>query len=88
VDPHVPERTCAGCRGRDRRSDLVRLVRAEDGSIRADPSGPGRGAYVHRSPACVDSALSRGALARALRTSIGPDEARKLRELIEMRRDV
>jgi len=81
----VPERTCVGCRGRAPKIDLLRVVRSLSGDIRIDPEGraAGRGAYVHRSDACVELALRRGALARALRTSVGSDEARKLRGSIE-----
>jgi predicted RNA-binding protein YlxR (DUF448 family) len=82
---HVPSRTCVGCRDTASKPELLRLVRSSSGGIRIDPDGraPGRGAYVHRSDACVDQALRRGALARALRTSIGSEEARKLRGMVE-----
>jgi uncharacterized protein len=85
VGPRVPERTCVGCRVRDGKRSLVRVVRTADGAIEIDPSAraAGRGAYVHASAACVDRALRHGALGRALRTSIAPDEARKLRGFIE-----
>ena len=43
----------------------------------------GRGAWVHRDAACVDAALARGGLARALRTSLGADELGRLRDDIE-----
>jgi predicted RNA-binding protein YlxR (DUF448 family) len=39
----------------------------------------GRGAYVCAEEACLDRALRRGALARTLRTTIGGDEAERLR---------
>jgi predicted RNA-binding protein YlxR (DUF448 family) len=85
VVPRVPERTCVGCRIRSGKRSLTRVVRTADGAIAIDPSAqaPGRGAYVHPSPACVDRALRHGALGRALRTNIAPDEARKLRGSIE-----
>jgi predicted RNA-binding protein YlxR (DUF448 family) len=81
---HVPERTCAGCRARAPRGSLQRIVRGPDG-VRVDPSGttPGRGAWVHRSEGCVDAALAKGGLARALRTSLGADELGRLRDDIE-----
>src|SRR5207247_599773 len=43
----------------------------------------GRGAYVHPTSACVDRAIRRGSLARSLRSGIGPEEARKLRDVVE-----
>ena len=82
---HVPERTCVGCGVRSPKNELLRLVRAADGSIEVDldARAPGRGVYVHRRHACVERALRPGAIARALRRGLGADEARKLRGLIE-----
>ena len=81
----VPERTCVGCRGKAMKPELLRVVRGADGVVVADPSGraPGRGAYVHRDRACVDAAVGRGALWRALRTGADPDAAARLRRDIE-----
>jgi predicted RNA-binding protein YlxR (DUF448 family) len=80
----VPERTCVGCRGRAPKVALLRLA-VSDGSIVPDPGGaaPGRGAYLHRDVACVDRALARGGLARALRTAGRHDELGRLRDVIE-----
>jgi uncharacterized protein len=82
--PRRPERTCVGCRQRGPKSGLLRLAVAS-GSIAPDPSGvvPGRGAYVHRVDACVDAALARGAVARALRTAGEREELGRLRVAIE-----
>ena len=82
---HVPVRTCVGCRERATKGDLLRLVAAAGASVRLDPSGsaPGRGAYVHRRRSCVEAALSRGALARGLRTGLDEYGAATLRTDIE-----
>ncbi|MGN6325529.1 YlxR family protein [Pseudolysinimonas sp.] len=63
-----PVRTCLGCRQRAPRSSLVRVV-ARDGRVAVDAAArlPGRGAWLHRSSACVDKALQRKAFGRALR---------------------
>ncbi|MFB3738045.1 MAG: YlxR family protein [Candidatus Velamenicoccus archaeovorus] len=60
-------------------------MRAPDGSVEIDPRGraPGRGAYLHRDPVCLDAALRRGGLARALRTGLSPEEAVRLRAGVE-----
>jgi predicted RNA-binding protein YlxR (DUF448 family) len=81
----VPERTCVGCHGGAPKPTLVRVVRGRDGTVDVDPDAraSGRGAYLHRSTACLDHALVHGALARALRTSVAAEEARKLRGFIE-----
>lgn len=64
-----PVRTCLGCRQRAPRSSLVRVV-ARDGRVAVDAAArlPGRGAWLHRSSACVDTAIQRKAFGRALRT--------------------
>lgn len=63
-----PIRTCVGCRERASKADLVRLV-ILDGTLTVDRdfTVPGRGAYLHPRPDCVESALRRRALPRALR---------------------
>ena len=79
-----PERSCVGCRERAPKAQLVRVARTPAG-VRVDPRGnaPGRGAYVHRDPACVAAALRRGALASALRMGLAQEELARLRREIE-----
>ncbi len=79
-----PERSCVGCRERAPKAELLRVARSQDG-IRVDPLGraPGRGAYVHRDPRCIDLALGRGALASALRSGLTQEELARLRNDIE-----
>ena len=72
-----PVRTCVGCRDRASRAALIRVVVQNDELV-FDERGalPGRGAWLHPSPECLDTALRRKAFARALRvpTSTGfPD---------------
>ncbi|GMA31782.1 hypothetical protein GCM10025875_17740 [Litorihabitans aurantiacus] len=59
-----------GCRERDSRSGLVRIVAvAGTTQVVLDRRGdaPGRGAWLHARPSCVDRALTRRAVPRALR---------------------
>ena len=68
-----PERTCIGCRGRDTKTDLLRLVRvAASVAVDVEQVEPGRGAYLHRNSGCLDLAVRRRAVGRALKTSL-PD---------------
>ena len=62
-----PIRTCLGCRRRRPKGEMLRLVRAANGSIRVDVTGPGRGAYVCRDPECRERALKPARLAHAFR---------------------
>ncbi len=68
----VPIRTCVTCRTARPKWELQRIVRTPDGSILADETGrlAGRGAYVCRATDCLTSAIQKGALTRALRTSL------------------
>ena len=79
-----PERSCVGCRRRAPKAELLRVARTPEG-VRVDPlaTALGRGAYVHRDPECVRSALRKGALAHALRTGLGEKELATLRDVIE-----
>ena len=65
----VPARTCIGCRRRDTRAVLLRVV-ARDGAVVPDPGAnlPGRGAWVHRDQDCVTAAIRTRAFMRALRS--------------------
>ncbi|QEO10329.1 YlxR family protein [Protaetiibacter larvae] len=67
-------RTCLGCRQRAPRTSLVRIV-ARDGRVVVDAAArlPGRGAWVHPDPGCVDTAIRRRAFGRALRVATALD---------------
>jgi predicted RNA-binding protein YlxR (DUF448 family) len=81
----APERTCVGCRGKAPKAALIRLVRGLDGRVEIDERAvaPGRGAYLHRDRSCVEAALRKGALARAMRTGVGPEEVGRLGAFLE-----
>ncbi|MER7841416.1 YlxR family protein [Streptomyces sp. NPDC096040] len=78
-----PERTCVGCRQRAAKTELLRIVAVEDECV-PDPRGtlPGRGAYVHPVQVCLDQAVRRRALPRALRVP-GPLDVKALRPHVE-----
>ena len=77
---HVPVRTCIGCRVRAPRAQLLRLVN-DDGRLAVDARAvaPGRGAWIHTDPTCLELAERRRAFGRALRVS-GPLDAAPVRE--------
>ena len=76
--PSGPVRTCVGCRKRELAVELLRVV-AVDGNgeyaVTVDPARklPGRGAWLHPDPQCLDAAIRRRAFARALRITGSPD---------------
>ncbi len=71
----IPLRRCNGCGESKPKKELVRVVRAGDGTVSLDLTGkkPGRGAYVCPSAACLAKARKAGRIARALEVSI-PEE--------------
>ena len=75
-----PVRTCVGCRGRDTKALLLRVAMA-GGRLDVDVHArrPGRGAYVHLRPDCVERALDKGNLGRALRTRVDRSHTTALR---------
>ena len=64
----IPMRMCVGCRQMQEKRQLVRIVKAEDGTARIDKTGKasGRGAYVCKNPDCLAKAIKSGAIRRAL----------------------
>ncbi|HTG47474.1 MAG TPA: YlxR family protein [Actinomycetota bacterium] len=79
----APVRTCVGCRGREEKAALIRLV-VHEGQVRVDAgaTAPGRGAYLHPRADCLEAAERRGSLVRALGAEVGPDGARKLKDIV------
>ncbi len=70
----IPERQCMGCNEKRPKAELLRVVRAPDGSVSLDFTGKksGRGAYICRSAACLRRARKTGRLSRSLECEI-PD---------------
>jgi predicted RNA-binding protein YlxR (DUF448 family) len=75
----APRRTCVGCRTVASPDALVRIRREGDDLVVG--AGPGRGVWLCAgSPgACLDRAMRRGALARALRTDLPGGGSERLR---------
>ncbi|HEY5025794.1 MAG TPA: YlxR family protein [Acidimicrobiales bacterium] len=78
----APRRTCVGCRRAVAPVELVRLTSGAHGELVIGP-GPGRGAWLCRdSPSCLDQAVRRQALGRALRADVVPEAVEGLRKLL------
>jgi uncharacterized protein len=88
---HVPVRTCVGCRRTDSRSALLRVTarRDDSGALRVVLDVRcrlgGRGAWLHPDPDCVEQAVRRRAIARALRIQGPLDPAPLLAHLDGLR---
>lgn len=74
----APLRTCIGCHKTTLKSELIRIVRLDDGNIIPDLNykEKGRGAYVCPNLDCVSKALRLDRLNRAFR--IKPNSANQL----------
>ncbi len=72
---HTPIRTCIGCRQAEGKRTFVRIVRTAQGVV-VDPTGKlaGRGAYIHRTPACWEAALKGSRIEQALHTKLTAEE--------------
>lgn len=72
---HQPERTCIGCRQVLKKEDVVRIVSGPDGVlIDYREKLDGRAAYVCPKQECIRKALTKDALAKALRHKLRPPE--------------
>jgi len=69
----VGVRTCVACRQEAGQRTLIRVVRRPDGAAQVDLTGraPGRGAYLHRDPSCIENARRKRALERSLHATVG-----------------
>ena len=78
----IPKRMCVGCRESKPKRELIRVVRAPDGTVSMDPGGkkPGRGAYVCRQESCLMRAIRQKQLERQLEVQLTDDVAEALRQ--------
>ncbi len=81
----IPMRMCVGCREMKSKKELIRVVRAPDGSVSMDPVGkkPGRGAYVCRNAACLQRAIKQRQLERQLEVQLSEEVASHLRQELD-----
>ncbi|ADO77111.1 RNase P modulator RnpM [Halanaerobium praevalens] len=79
-----PIRKCVGCGARRDKIELLRVVNNK-GDILVDPGGrtPGRGAYLCPNLDCLDQAIEKGALKKALRKEISDEIYTKISEEIK-----
>ena len=85
----IPQRQCMGCRERKNKRELIRVVRAPDGTVSLDFRGkaPGRGAYICPDKACLKKAIRSKALERSLETAIPEEIYARLEKEMEEGKD-
>lgn len=81
----VPLRKCLGCNEQFPKKALVRVVRASNGEVSLDLTGKahGRGAYICHKKSCLDTALKRKSIQRALEVEITEAVMNALLEAIQ-----
>lgn len=81
----IPIRMCVGCREMKPKRELIRVVRAPDGTLSLDAVGkkPGRGAYVCRNEACLNRAIKQKQLERQLEVQLSEEVAQQLRQAVQ-----
>ena len=85
----IPQRQCMGCRERKEKRELIRVVRAPDGTVSLDFRGkaPGRGAYICPDMACLKKAIRSKALERSLEVAIPEEIYARLEKEMEEGKD-
>lgn len=81
----IPVRMCSGCGEHFPKKDLVRVVRAADGTISVDLTGKksGRGAYICKSVDCLRKARKARRLERGFACQIPEEVYNRLEEEIQ-----
>lgn len=80
----IPQRTCLGCMQSKNKSELVRIVKQNDGKIFVDKTGKanGRGAYICNNVECLDKAIKSKRLEKNFETKINNEIYESLRGVI------
>ncbi len=81
----TPMRTCIGCRQVRPKMELIRIVRTPEGSVEIDPTGKksGRGAYICSSTSCLEIAIGKNQIERALNVKVSPEIKALLKEKLQ-----
>ena len=68
----IPQRMCIACKIHKDKKELIRVVKAQDGSISLDFTGKkaGRGAYICNAINCIDKMVKNKLLNKAFETPI------------------
>lgn len=80
----IPLRKCVGCMEQKPKKELVRITKTKDGVVSLDLTGKahGRGAYLCNSKNCLEKAVKKKALNRALETEIPKEVLFEIREAL------
>ncbi len=81
---YIRERTCIGCMKKAHKSEYIRIVKPKGENVMIDTSSSlsGRGAYFCKDVKCVDIAIKKKKLQRALRCEIDSSFYNEIKEYI------
>ena len=81
---NIPQRTCISCREKKNKNELIRIVCNKENNINVDINGKmeGRGAYICNKIDCLENAIKKQLLEKALKTKINDEIYNKLRGVI------
>ncbi len=77
---------CIGCRQMKEKQNLIRIVRLQCGEFCVDVTGKknGRGAYICKSPECLEQAMKNHGMERSFQTKIPAETAALLKKEMSM----
>lgn len=84
MEKRVPQRRCCGCMEMKPKSQLIRVVKSNDGKVTLDLTGKmnGRGAYICNDTECFAKARKAKRIQRALSCEISEDVFDSMEALI------
>ena len=82
----IPMRKCIACNENKSKKELIRIVKDKEGHIEVDLTGKmnGRGAYICPNTKCLEMAMKKKQLAKALNVEIPNEIYQKLTDKIRL----
>ncbi|QOR36022.1 YlxR family protein [Clostridium sp. 'deep sea'] len=81
----IPKRMCIACREMKEKKQLLRVVKTPEGDVKVDTTGKvnGRGSYLCKNSECINQAIKKKQISRALEVNIPADVYEELKKLGE-----
>ena len=76
---------CIACREMKEKKELLRVVKTPEGEVKVDTTGKvnGRGSYLCKNSQCINQAIKKKQISRALEVNIPADVYEELKKLGE-----
>lgn len=78
----IPLRVCVGCRETKPKREMTRIVRTPQNTVEIDPTGKksGRGAYICPNQKCLNMAVKKKSLEKALKCKVSGEIIEELQK--------